>query len=150
MHSAQHYIDLLKSSGERITKVRRLTIEVLVALKRPLSVSELLFNYKQHDLAVNKTTAYREIDFLLLRKIVREIDLLDGMKRYELIGDDHHHHLVCTDCKQVRCVEMKHDLDHVERMIKRRHGFSVKSHVLEFFGLCKECLKPAKMVSRVS
>lgn len=139
MRSVDYYIELLRLNGERITKVRRKAIEVLVDLKRPLSVPELLAQFKRRSLSVNKTTAYREVEFLRAKGLVREIDLLDGMKRYEIAGEDHHHHLVCTRCQDVRCVEMKHDLDKIEQMVKRKHGFSVTSHVLEFFGLCKSC-----------
>lgn len=130
----------LKQKGSRITKVRKALIEILAATKTPLSVPELLPLLETQDLPVNKTTVYRELDFLLEEKVVIELDLLDGAKRYEILHPDHHHHhLVCTDCGAIECVEMHHDLDEIESRIASSHKFKVTSHLLEFFGLCSKC-----------
>lgn len=130
----------LRADGQRLTKVRRLVLSIFSELTTPLSVPELLKLLKQEGLSVNKTTVYRELDFLIDNQLVTEIDLLDGLKRYELsVGQEHHHHLVCRSCRSIQCVGMDNDLDSLERKIKKQHGFRVESHVLEFFGLCKAC-----------
>jgi Fur family transcriptional regulator, ferric uptake regulator len=133
-------VDALKGQGFRITKVRRALLDILTTASHPMSVPELLPALAKCDLMVNKTTVYRELDFLLENQIVLELDLLDGAKRYELLQPDHHHHhLVCTKCGMIECVEMHHDLDEIEARIATNHKFKVSSHVLEFFGLCEKC-----------
>jgi Fur family ferric uptake transcriptional regulator len=133
-------IESLRSQGFRITKVRRGVIEMLTNASQPLSALEILQSIKNTLPNVNKTTIYRELDFLTSHEIVSEIDILEGMKRYELVtSSHHHHHLVCTDCNSIQCVEMENDLDELERRIRARHQFTVRSHILEFFGCCSRC-----------
>ena len=137
---ANSRITKLREEGFRITKVRRAILEIFAAHAHPLSALELIATLKERDLPVNKTTVYRELDFLLENKVISELDLLDGMKRYELLhAGHHHHHIVCTRCKKIQCIEMNNDLDDLERSIQRRYRFKVSAHVLEFFGICSVC-----------
>jgi Fur family ferric uptake transcriptional regulator len=140
--SSEGLIETLRSQGFRITKIRQAMLEIFAETTHPQSVQELLVSIAREHPTVNKTTIYRELEFLVKNSIVTEIDILDGMKRYELHeSDHHHHHLVCNECKEIQCVEVPHhDLDALEGRIHKSHKFKVTSHVLEFFGLCKNCL----------
>ena len=140
--SSEELVETLRAQGFRITKIRQAMLDIFVATPQPQSAQELLATIAQEHPTVNKTTIYRELEFLVKNSIVTEIDILDGMKRYELHeSDHHHHHLVCEECKEIQCVEVPHhDLDALESRINKSHQFKVTSHVLEFFGLCKNCL----------
>lgn len=131
----------LRKRGFRITKIRQSMLESLAAASQPISAPELLQTIAKEHASVNKTTIYRELDFLAHNGIIAEIDVLEGMKRYELLHPDHHHHhLVCTSCRDIQCVEVSHhELNAIENKIQTTHKFTVKSHVLEFFGLCSKC-----------
>ena len=139
--SAEQLVDALRTKGFRITKIRQAMIEALVAARQPVSAPQLLEQVSLKHPSVNKTTIYRELDFLADNKILSEIDVLDGMKRYEILHPNHHHHhLVCTSCRDIQCVEVPHhDLHALEEKIQQTHNFNVQSHVLEFFGVCKKC-----------
>jgi Fe2+ or Zn2+ uptake regulation protein len=139
--SAEQLIEALRTKGFRITKIRHAMIECLVGASQPISAPQLLERVAQKHPSVNKTTIYRELDFLADNKILSEIDILDGMKRYEILHPNHHHHhLVCTSCRDIQCVEVPHhDLHALEGTIQKTHKFTVQSHVLEFFGLCAKC-----------
>jgi len=139
--SAEQLVDALRTQGFRITKIRQAMIEALVAARQPVSAPQLLEQVSLKHPSVNKTTIYRELDFLADNKVLSEIDILDGMKRYEILHPNHHHHhLVCTSCRDIQCVEVPHhDLHALEEKIQQTHNFNVQSHVLEFFGVCKKC-----------
>lgn len=139
--SSEQLIEALRTKGFRITKIRQAMIEALVAARQPVSAPQLLEQVSEKHPSVNKTTIYRELDFLADNKILSEIDILDGMKRYEILHPNHHHHhLVCTSCRDIQCVEVPHhDLHALEGKIQQTHKFTVQSHVLEFFGLCEKC-----------
>ena len=128
----------LKSKGHKNTKVRTALVEVLLATNSPLSISELLENLSQQKLKPNKTTVYREIEFLKNLEILQEVDFGDGKKRYE-ISKTHHHHIVCVNCKKVTDVQMDQDLDKFNAKIAKQAGFKPVGHSLEFFGLCRNC-----------
>ena len=138
--SSDSIISALKERGIRMTTVRRTLLELLEKTTSPLSAMDLIGQLSELTISANKTTIYRELDFFLAEGIIAEIDLLDGMKRYELvIAGHHHHHLVCTSCKVIQCAEMENDLNEIERMIRSKYHFKVTSHILEFFGLCNKC-----------
>lgn len=115
-------------------------LERLQGSHGPLSVADIIQLASKSDLRPNKTTIYRELYFLVQQGIVSEVDFLDGMKRYEFIAHDgHHHHMVCSRCGLVECVHVCFDTSAVLNEIAKQSRFQVQHHVLEFFGLCEKC-----------
>lgn len=130
----------LQEDGFRQTKARRAIIELLIVSKNPQTISEILKKLSNDfSLAIDKTTAYREISFLVDKQVAREIDFGDKKKRYESNIGEHHHHLVCTNCGKIEDFELEQDLAEEEKRITISKKFKVTSHSLEFFGLCVNC-----------
>lgn len=125
----------IKDKGHRITQARARLIELFAATEHRLfSAAELL---KLLPTGVNKTTVYRELEFLVREKLIRQVLFPDGVARYELM--DHHHHLICTICGSATMVNIPEDLDaQVARQAKKAQ-FTIDSHSLEFLGRCKDC-----------
>lgn len=138
--SVEVLIDKLRGDGARITKGRQAILEVLLTTSKPVSINDIEENLKKRKASVNRTTVYREIAFLLEKRLIREVDLLDGSKRFERISEgDHHHHLICTECRSVQCVSIPGDLHEVEQKLSKKWDFDIQHHQLEFFGLCRGC-----------
>ncbi len=110
-----------------LIKTRSKIIEILNKSNSPISALDLLTKIK-----VNKTTIYRELNFLVDSGLVKEVDFGDRKKRYELKDRKHHHHLVCLNCKRVTDVNIKESFNTPK-------DFKVIRHNLEFFGLCANC-----------
>jgi len=73
--------------------------------------------------------------------IVQRFDFGDSIARYELVrheADEHHHHLICTDCAKVVEIEECFPAE-LERRIASGNGFASIRHKLEFFGVCPDC-----------
>lgn len=134
MKSAQEILDNLKGKGFRITKARKGIIEILWISEAPISAEEI-----GESLGVNKTTVYRELDFLKSQDLLEEIQLGDKKKFFEGSFKDHHHHLYCLSCKKIEDVEMESDLISIEEKISKYKNFKIQKHSLEFFGLCANC-----------
>ncbi|MGD1994783.1 MAG: transcriptional repressor, partial [Anaerolineae bacterium] len=49
-----------------------------------------------------------------------------------------HHHLVCLACGSATSFD-ECPLEDVKQILAQRFGFQVKSHMLELYGLCKDC-----------
>ena len=138
-----HILSALKAAGGRMTRVRVAAVEAFARRGAPMTAQELGAALASRGLKVNKTTLYREIEFLKDKGSVVEIVFGDRSARYELKDDGHHHHVVCVKCDRVVDVELDRDLDAHERAIARKTGFAVQRHSLEFFGLCPTCKKTA-------
>lgn len=140
MKTHHDIIERLSQQGYKKTRVRETIISHLSVLKKPLDVLAIQRFFEKQKLVVNKSTIYREIQFLEAHGVIVEINFGDGKKRYEIAGLPHHHHLICTNCQKVEDVFIEKDLVNVERKIKKEKSFVIKHYSLEFFGVCKSCL----------
>jgi Fe2+ or Zn2+ uptake regulation protein len=139
MSEFKSIIDTIKLKGYRLTRAREGIIRVFLKSKSPLSAVDLNLKLDKADIRVNKTTIYREIDFLKTQKIIRELQFGDGKRRFELWPDNHHHHLVCLRCDTIKCIELKGCLEAEEKKILKENNFKTINHSLEFQGLCAKC-----------
>jgi len=131
-------IELLARQGILLTAGRKAVISVLASAKKPLSAAEIIDSTLIKKEKINRATVYRSLSFLE-NKGVLELLRLTGDERLYHLNLEHHHHLVCTNCQKIEAVHMCNQLGRQEQEIKRSTGFSVKKHVLEFYGLCREC-----------
>lgn len=141
MTSIDDIIQILRRAGERITPVRQGMIRILVAASLPLSAQDMQDKLKKQGKRVNKTTVYRELEFLKKNNLIHEVEFGDRTTRYELSTRSHHHHSICVSCRRVQDVQLDRELDNLNRKIEKQQGFKVSEHFLEFFGLCEKCLK---------
>lgn len=131
-------IEDLKTKGHKNTKIRQALVEVILSSDSPLSIIDILQDLSKKNLSPNKTTVYREVEFLKGLGILQEVDFGDGKKRYE-ISSSHHHHIICINCKTIKDIPMEKDLDSFKKRVTDKTGFKAVGHSLEFFGLCSNC-----------
>lgn len=129
----------LKAKGYRTSKTRTALIKALFEAKTPLSAPSIKQLLAETGISADKTTVYRELTMLKNEGHVRELQLGENIKQYELISADHHHHLVCLDCQKIEDVVLERDLDTEEQLISQTKNFKVMSHSLEFYGICQSC-----------
>lgn len=135
----QEIIEDLRAKGHKITQYREALLALLSEHKYPLSVPEILTLLIKRRMSPNKTTVYRELDFLRDEGVVIEVEFGDGKKRYERANLPHHHHLICRKCHRVEDVEVDVNIASVEARIGKEHGFKDVGHAIEFFGVCARC-----------
>jgi len=104
-----------------------------------LSAPDLVDKLHQQGRKVNKTTVYRALDKLSVDGIVCKQNLQANELVYEL-RQNHHDHLVCTNCGQVIASECQVDISNVPK------AFVIDHHHLTIFGTCSECA--AKVISQ--
>lgn len=131
---------LLQEYQLRSTPVRRALVALFECNCAPQSAQDIQSALEDQGLKPNKTTVYRELETLCQVGILRELDFGEGKKRYERSGH-HHHHLICESCSCVQELELPAHLAEHETMIRNEYNFRVTRHVLEFFGLCRDCDK---------
>jgi len=130
----------LRTHGSKATSGRVELFEVLEKSKIPLSIPEIMKNMGKK---VNQTTVYRALESLVEAGMVYRVDLGHSHAHYELCGENnHHHHIVCKQCGKIEDVAVCESKELEKTVLKKSTSFSViKSHALEFFGLCKQCVK---------
>jgi len=138
MKSTSHLISKPKDKSYRFSAVRNFILLSLSKSKKPLSAFDLQKILRLNKLSTNKTTVYRELDFLKNQNSIEEFKLDDGVRRYEVCSN-HHHHTVCLKCRKIKCVKLDKELSEQEKKIEKNNKFKIISHSLEFYGLCHKC-----------
>lgn len=125
----------LKAHGYRLTKPRQ---EIFAVLKhKPQSVTEILAQLHEKKLKIDKVTVYRALENFVKIGLVAETQFKDGVSVYELADHEHHHHVLCESCGRIEDICLDENL--LLKAAKKSSSFFIKSHRLEFFGLCQKC-----------
>ena len=134
-----------ESKKQRITNLRKAIIDIFSQEHGPWTVGDIIEKLHKKGFSPNKTTVYRGVEYLLGIETKRPIDFGEGKKRYEIFREsDHHHHLFCTNCSAVEEIVINDDFENQKKEISNNTNFKIKSHSLEFFGVCSECQKKEK------
>ena len=133
--------DFAASKGLRSTRQRDVILDVFLSTHQHISVEELYLKIKSSNPGVGHATVYRTLKLFTESGLAREILLHDGQTRYEhVIAGEHHDHLVCTNCNSI--VEFEDaTIEKLQEEIAARHGFQIKNHKMEIYGLCSNCRK---------
>lgn len=141
MKKSECIIKEIKKHGHRLTKIRSAMVELFSTSTLPLSAIDLKAQLLDNGVKANKTTVYRELEFLKGLHIIHDINIGDGILRFRACPGGHHHHAICTNCGNVEDIKMERDLISAEKRIERTKNFKTTHHTLEFFGLCGSCRK---------
>ena len=107
-----------------------------------MSAQEIYDGLRGSGRRVGIASVYRVLDVLASLRLVRRVDVGDGVARYEpeLPGGDHHHHLVCGSCGRVVAFEDDGLEDALERLAARL-GYGVNAHEVVLHGSCERCAR---------
>lgn len=125
---------ILHDKGLKTTSARIAVLDLLEKRENPIDVLTLV---EELDSQVDQATVYRILELLTNKGIISRFDFGEGKYRYEL-QKKHHHHLVCDKCGGIEDIEIK-QIEEIENHIRSKKNFLIKSHSLEFFGICKNC-----------
>lgn len=130
----------MRGAGYRWTNQRRLIARVALGSHSHFGAEELLEMCRQEDAEVSRATVYRTLTMMEKAGFVEGLDTGDGGRKFEhVLGHRHHDHMVCTECGTI--IEfLDQELEHRQEVAARRHGFTITSHSLKLFGLCRNCV----------
>jgi Fur family ferric uptake transcriptional regulator len=131
--------DHMARKGLRSTDQRRLIVETFFRSPNHVSIEELLAQVRREDPKVGYATVYRTLKLLAECGVANERRFSDGLTRYELADEaSHHDHLICLDCGDI--VEFEEPrIEALQEEVAERHGFALRSHKHEMYGLCPKC-----------
>jgi Fur family ferric uptake transcriptional regulator len=130
--------EVLASSGIRVTRQRLQVLEALAAEPNDATAQEIFETLRARGVSIGLATVYRALGLLSSNGVVDALVHRPGEICYRLCGEDHHHHLTCTECHQV--VELGEcELDPWLDRLGSAHGFAVTGHSVEVTGVCADC-----------
>jgi Fur family ferric uptake transcriptional regulator len=130
----------LRAAGLRVTQPR-LAVMAVVA-EHPHADTHALIGFVRERLAdVSHQAVYDVLQALTTAGLVRRIQPLGSVARYESRVGDNHHHVVCRACGAVADV----DCAAGERPCltpSSAHGYAVDEAEVIYWGLCPNCQTP--------
>lgn len=134
----------LRAAGYKITPPRLAVLQVIEQEGEHLNPAEILTRAQAIYPAIGRATVYRTLEMLTEIGVVRPIYVGEHGPTY-IRAEGGHHHLVCSACGVVidfeQCMA-----DQMTQELSDRFGFQIKSHLLEFYGLCIHCRAEGPML----
>lgn len=132
----------LVAAGQLYTSGRQRLVEVLAEIDGPATIPMILQDRPEFV----QSSLYRNLAVLHSAGLVTKVDVGEGRSYYELselVTNDHHHHLVCRECRTVVDISLP---SRIERSIDKGlhdvasgEGFQLEDHRLDLVGLCAAC-----------
>ncbi len=131
----------LDETSQRHTRPRKLIAERLAELATSgadFTIDDLWQEMREAEPRLGRATVYRAVEKLANIGLLDRIEFADGTHHYRVCGDNHHHHLTCTQCHLVVEVDICLPLDQFAA-IGRITNFDIEGHSLTLFGRCEHC-----------
>src|SRR5260370_1519502 len=120
----------------KLTPHRQLILDNFLTNEGHRSVEDIYRVVREEDPRIGYTTVYRTMKILADCGLAREIDLADGITRYEhLYNHEHHDHMICMQCE--KSIEFYDpEIEALQDEASEHLGFKVLDHNLQIYVLC--------------
>jgi Fur family ferric uptake transcriptional regulator len=141
--TANRIAGILREHGHKLTPQRHIVLKVIASSYDHLTPEAIYEKSRLEDPHIGLVTIYRTLEVLSKLNLVCRVHTGGRCRSYMMRRPaEHHHHLVCSGCGKV--VDFTNcSLIEMERKLSRESGFDIKGHLLEFYGLCRDCIMKA-------
>ena len=129
----------LKNVGLKATFPRLKILDIFrKSDDRHLSAEDVYRFLIAENIDIGLATVYRVLTQFEQAGILSRSQFDGGKSIFELNDGDHHDHLICTHCGSV--TEFNDDeIEKRQHKIARDNGFTLESHAMVLYGVCKNC-----------
>ena len=132
----------LNERGWRMTPQREKILQTFRDLPagNHLSAEDLLHQLEASGESISLSTIYRTLKLMARMGILRELELAEGHKHYEINqpSPHHHHHLICVRCNKT--IEFKSDsVLKVGAKTAQKEGYHLLDCQLTIHAICPTC-----------
>jgi Fur family ferric uptake transcriptional regulator len=133
--------DSLRESGVRLTRQRKILLDLIDTSGRHLDAESLYQMAKEKDPKLNRVTVYRTLKLLKASGLVDELDLMHyggDQHYYETRLKQEHAHIICLRCGKVEEF-FGEPLQKLRRQVESHFGFQIILARTEIGGYCSHC-----------
>lgn len=140
--SEKTFKSLLNQEGFRFTIQRQRILDLFTTCDegQHLSAEEIYQRLSTRGASVSPSTIYRALHVMVGLNLLREVELADGKKYYELSTStaNDHYHLICVECGSV--VEFEADLmAKIGSSQTETRGYALLDCQFTIYGICPKC-----------
>jgi len=126
-----------------MTPQRELIFRSFFELGKHISVDELYDRVRQKDSSVGYSTVWRNLKLICKVGLAEEVNLGDGVTRYDRVTDAPHGHLFCVKCKELIEFDVEKIIDFLT-LAASSHKFLPEGFKIEIQGYCEKCRDQAE------
>lgn len=130
--------EFLRTKGFKMTPQRELIFRAFFEMGKHVSVDELYARVRQKDTSIGYSTVWRNLKLICRVGLAEEVNLGDGITRYDRATETPHGHLFCTECKSLVEFDMENIIGQLA-MITREKEFTPSGFKIEIPGTCQAC-----------
>ena len=131
-------VALLRASGLRVTGARRLMLEALFAVERPVGAEEIAGGLEGALPSSDLASVYRNLETFEQVGLVRHVHFGHAAGLYELMRGQRHEYALCERCEQTSAVPAG-ELDQARALIERVLGIEPSFTHFPIVGFCRSC-----------
>lgn len=129
----RNYEDELREAGIRITKPRKVILEILTQASDHPDAMEIFRRAVKVDKSISLATVYRTMKMLEDLGAVHRHSFEGGPARFENADAEHHDHLIDLDTGDV--IEFHSErIEQLQQQIADELGYDIEHHRLELYG----------------
>ena len=136
------WLQKLKENGQRITRQRRVIVEVLLSADCALEPIEVYDLGRKSYPNLGLVTVYRTLENLENLNLLQKVHQPQGCNRYIKSAHGHRHLLICNSCGKAVFFD-GFDLKQQFGKVSDELGFQIDDHWLQLFGTCRQCQSKA-------
>jgi Fur family ferric uptake transcriptional regulator len=140
-HVARDVADALavvRAHGLRLSGARRLVLEALFAVDRPVSAEEIAAGLDGALRAADLASVYRNLETLERLGLIRHVHFGHGAGLYELTRAQQHEYALCESCEKV-CAVPANDLDEARALLEGLLAIEPRFTHFPLVGICRSC-----------
>lgn len=149
----QKFREYLTTKGMRLTTEREAIVEAIFAHHEHFDreqMVERLTSAKTDGKKVSRATIHRTIASLEEAGLIRKVARANDRAVYEhAYGYPQHDHMICERCGSLTEF-VSPEISAALEEITLKHGFRMKAHRLEVYGICNECSKPKSQYGKLN
>ena len=139
--------EFLRTKGFKMTPQRELIFRSFFELGRHVSVDELYDKVRQRDNTIGYSTVWRNLKLICKVGLAEEVNLGDGVTRYDRVTRVPHGHLYCVECKTLTEFNIERVVADLARKAKEMQ-FVAEGFKIEIQGYCDNCREKMQQGSR--
>lgn len=133
------FLRLMNERGLNTTQQRISIAKMFFSMKGHYSLEDIYEKINKRIPSIGQTTVYRTIKLLCDVGLAEELQVGDGVARYEVASDkEHHDHLVCKECGKTVEFNLP-DVEKIQQELAQSCGFTLLEHHHLLIGICNEC-----------
>jgi Fur family ferric uptake transcriptional regulator len=130
--------EFLKTKGFKMTPQRELVFRSFFEAGRHVTVDELYDRVRAKDNSIGYSTVWRNLKLICKVGLAEEVNLGDGITRYDRITPEPHGHLYCLECKKLIEFDVANMVGFLTTVAENQH-FAAEGFKIEIQGYCPSC-----------